>query len=183
MRQWRGSVRFYSGVAFVTGVASLASACSFDVTAPQSIVSITSSQDTMTIGALRFTGTIAIIDTTIRVFVMVKNDSTASVPYLGGCIQSLGLALYQNAARSGTPVLELPPPPDPRMCPVAILSLAPGDSITFTGMFPLSQVRQVATGMYYVAAPLSRPAATSIRVDAGVVLISGSLIQSADLRI
>ena len=180
-RHWRGQVRFYSGFVLVAGVVLLASACSSDVTAPQSIVSITSSQDTMTIGALRFTGTIAIIDTTIQVSVTVKNDSTAPVSYAtGACLghTGVGFALYQNAARSGTPALDLQPPNPACLSPIDINSLAPGDSTTFTGSFLRSQVRQVASGVYDVAASLSyfnnRPANTPLTVHAGMVLISGS---------
>jgi hypothetical protein len=159
----------------------LAGACSSDVTAPQSIVSITSSHDTMTIGALWFTGTIAILDTTIQVSVTVRNDSTAPVSYAtGACLghTGVGLALYQNAARSGTPALDLQPPTPACLAPIYIGSLAPGDSATFTGAFLLFQVRQVASGVYDVAASLSyfnnQPANTPLTVNAGMVLISGS---------
>jgi hypothetical protein len=132
----------------------------------------------MAVGALSFTGTIAIIDTTIQVSVTVKNDSTASVPYTVGCGGStVEFALYQNAARSGTPVLEIPPPPDPRLCPLGFVSLAPGDSATLTNWFSLSQVRQVASGIYYVGAPLTDFNNTNrpdykITVNTGTVMIS-----------
>jgi hypothetical protein len=171
-------VRSYScWVVLPVGIAILLGACSSDVTAPQSIVSITSSQDTMTIGALRFTGMIAIIDTTIQMSVTVKNDSTAPVSYDAGCTDHVGFALYQNVARSGTPALDLQP--NLPVCLVIVVgSLAPGDSTTFTGTSLLSQVRQVASGMYYVAVPISnfnnRPANTPITVNAGMMLISGS---------
>lgn len=183
MQQQHRQVRvcLYSAFVLVAGVILLVGACSSDVTAPQSIVSITSSQDTMTIGALRFTGTIAIIDTTLQVSVIVKNDSTAPVSYATGvCLghTSVGLVLYQNAARSGTPALDLQPPTPACLAPISIGSLAPGDSTTFTGAFLLAQVRQVAAGGYYVAASLShfnnRPANTPTMVDAGMILISGA---------
>ena len=181
MPQWCNRVRPSSRFVLVASMVMLAGACSSDVTAPQSIVSITSSQDTMTIGALRFTGAIAIIDTTIQVTVAVKNDSTAPVSYAtGACLghTSVGFALYQKAARSGTPALDLQPPNPACLGPIYIGSLVPGDSTTFTGMFLLSQVRQVALGMYYVAASLNsfnnRPANIPLTVTAGMVLISGS---------
>lgn len=172
-RMWCGTVRFCSRLALGAGAVLLSVACSFSATAPQQrIVSITSSQDTMSIGALRFTGTIAIIDTTLQVSVVVKNDSSASVPYnIAACGGStVGLALYRNAARSGTPVLDIPPPPDPRLCPlVFFVSLAPGDSVTLTNWFFLSQVREVPSGVYYVGAT---PTDFHGVVKAGTIMVS-----------
>lgn len=124
----------------------------------------------MSIGALRFTGTIAIVDTTLQVSVVVKNDSSASVPYTVGCGGStIGFVLYRNAARSGTPVLDIPPQPDPRMCPVGLVSLAPGDSMTLTNGFFLFQVRQVPSGVYYVGAT---PTYIHGIVKTGTVMVS-----------
>jgi len=176
MQRQCGQVRSYAGFALVAGML-LASACSSDLTGPRHLVSITSSQDTMTVGALRFTGTIAIVDTAIQVSVKVKNDSTASVSYTTGvCDRNhVGFALYQNAARSGTPALDLQPPTPTCEAVSMIVSLAPGDSVTLTDAFLLSQVQQVASGMYYVAAPLSGLTTTPITVKAGMVLISGGI--------
>jgi hypothetical protein len=167
-------VRAYLRVACTVGVVLSVAACSSDMTAPQHIVSITSSQDTMTIGALRFTGAIAIIDTAIQVSVTVKNDSTVPVSYTSGvCDRNhIGFALYRNAARSGTPVLDLQPQTPTCEAPSFIVSLAPGDSTTLTNTFLPSQVRQVVSGMYYVAAPLTNFGTYSYTINAGMLMIS-----------
>ncbi|HXC25780.1 MAG TPA: hypothetical protein VNU46_07685 [Gemmatimonadaceae bacterium] len=136
-------------------------------------MSITSLQDTMSIGALKYTGTVAIGDSTIQVAVKVKNDSTAAVSYTGGCIRNVGLALYANASLVGSPVVALQQP-DPICLALVDGTLVPGDSTVFTGTFPLSQLNKVAAGTYYVAAPLTNVNfdGDSVQVKAGTLLTS-----------
>jgi hypothetical protein len=138
--------------------------------ASPNIVSITSSQDTMSIGALYFTTTIAIVDTTLQASVTIRNDSTATVTSV--CGKGIGLALFQDVSRLGTPVLEFPQSGD--FCQ-GVTGLAPGTATWFTEAFPLSQIRKIPLGNYYVAARLISSIsdfADTVTVNAGAINVT-----------
>jgi len=177
MRQLEGKISSYARRTLAAGIVILMAACS-DTTAPKHVLSVTSSQGIPVIkGSITFTGTSAIVDTTLQgpsaivdtilqVWVTVKNDSTAPVSFgYGPC--GLNFALYQSAGYSGNPIWQTQ-----NACQLTNEeTVAAGQSLTVTTVFRTDSLRFAipadSTHVYYIAANTISYGGNNLIVGAG----------------
>jgi hypothetical protein len=164
MRIWSGKVRLYSGRVLVASAVLLAGACSFDTTAPLTL-SITSTLGAPVIrGSVTFSGTNARVDSMFQVSVTVTNDSTAPVSFgYGPC--GLNFALYQNVTHSGDPYWQ-----HQGVCQsIAEATIAAGQSLTVTTVFPFDSLKFIAKDTSYITANTIYYGGNTMTVDAGTL--------------